>query len=124
MPSAPLANLINAAILLAMSAWGYLASDNPSLTALIPAGFGVALLICQPGVKSENKVVAHIAVLLTLLVFIALFMPLSGRLDGSDPAGLARIVAMMLTSLVAMVAFIGSFRAARKAREAAQAGTG
>ncbi|MEM6857481.1 MAG: hypothetical protein AAF559_06385 [Pseudomonadota bacterium] len=117
MPSAPIANLINAFVLCAMSVWGYLASDTPSLTALIPAGFGVALLICQPGVKAENKVIAHIAVLLTLLVFIALIMPLSGRLDGSDPAGLSRIVAMMATSLIALIAFIKSFIAARKARE-------
>ncbi|MEO1648095.1 MAG: hypothetical protein AAFR32_04675 [Pseudomonadota bacterium] len=118
MPSAPIANLINALALCLLPIWAYWESPEPSLTAFIPLGFGVALLLCQPGVKAQNKVIAHIAVLLTLVVFVALFMPLSSRLDGSDPLGLSRVVAMMLTSLVAMIAFIGSFRAARKAHEA------
>lgn len=119
MLSAPMANLINAAALCLLPIWAYIESPEPSLTAFIPLGFGVALLLCQPGVKAENKMIAHIAVLLTLVVLIALFMPLSSRLDGSDPLGLARVVTMMLTSLLAMFAFIASFRAARKAREAA-----
>ncbi|MEM1053860.1 MAG: hypothetical protein AAGI28_17390, partial [Pseudomonadota bacterium] len=119
MPSAPLANLINACLLIAMSGWGFLAADKVSYTALIPAAFGVALLLCQPGVKSENKVIAHIAVLLTLVVFIALFMPLHGALSDGRTLGAIRVGLMMLTSLIAMIAFIGSFRAARKAREAA-----
>ena len=119
MPSAPIANLINTLALCLLPIWAYLERPEPSLTSFIPLGFGVALLLCQPGVKVQNKAVAHIAVLLTLVVFVALFMPLSGRLDGRDPMGLAGIVVMLLTSLVAMIAFIGSFRAARKAREAA-----
>ena len=40
-------------------------------TAFIPVGFGVMLLACS-GVKAQNKVVAHIAVLLTLLILVAL----------------------------------------------------
>ncbi|MEM7781328.1 MAG: hypothetical protein AAF697_13140 [Pseudomonadota bacterium] len=120
MPKAPTANLINAIILIAMSGWAYLASDNPSFTALIPAGFGLALLACQPGVAKENKVIAHIAVLLTLVVFVALFMPLNGAIQRGDVLAGIRIGAMMGASLVAMVAFIGSFRAARKAREAGE----
>lgn len=117
MPSAPSANLINALALCVLPIWAYLESPEPSLTAFIPFAFGAALLLCQPGVKSQNKAIAHIAALLTFAVFVALFMPLSSRLDGSDPFGLARVTVMMLTSLIAMIAFIASFRAARKARE-------
>ncbi|MEM6907778.1 MAG: hypothetical protein AAF494_03785 [Pseudomonadota bacterium] len=120
MPSAPTANLINAAVLCVMPVWAYLASSDPSLTALIPAAFGVALLICQPGVKAENKVIAHIAVLLTLVVFVALFMPLNGAIGRGDPLAIGRVALMLVTSLVALVAFIQSFIAARKARQAAQ----
>ena len=120
MPAAPLANLINALVLIAMSAWGYLSSDNPSLTALIPAAFGVALLACQPGVRSENKAIAHIAVLLTLVVIAALFMPLSGAISRSDTLAIVRVGLMQLTSVIAMIAFIRSFIAARKAREMAE----
>ena len=120
MPSAPRANLINALVLIAMSAWAYLASATPSFTALIPAGFGLALFACQSGVAKENKVVAHIAVLLTLVVFAALFMPMNGAIGRADPVAIGRVGVMMLTSLIAMIAFIASFRAARKAREAGE----
>ncbi|MEM7291263.1 MAG: hypothetical protein AAF412_12990, partial [Pseudomonadota bacterium] len=78
------ANLINGIALLAMPLWAYFSSVSPSLTALIPAAFGVCLIACHSGVKSENKVVAHIAVLLTLIAFIALFMPLNGAIGRGD----------------------------------------
>ena len=55
--------------LIAIGLWGYLEVTSP--TALIPVGFGAALILCSSGVRKENKVVAHIAVLLTLLILIA-----------------------------------------------------
>lgn len=119
MITAPTANLLNCFALIAMSAWAYLASDNPSLTALIPAAFGMALLICQQGVMRENKVIAHVAVLLTLVVLAALFMPLNGAIGRGDTLAIIRVGVMMLTSVIAMAAFVMSFIAARKAREAA-----
>ena len=67
-----IANLINAIILIALSSWGYFASQTPSMTALIPTFIGVVLLICTPGVKNENKVIAHVAVLLTFVVLVGL----------------------------------------------------
>ncbi|NRA41752.1 MAG: hypothetical protein HRU21_05510 [Pseudomonadales bacterium] len=114
------ANLINALVLIALSGWGYLSSDAPSLTALIPAMFGLLLLICSPGVKSEHKVVSHIAVLLTLLLLVALFMPLKGAIARGDSLAMLRVGLMMLSSAVAMGCFIASFIAVRKARQAAQ----
>jgi hypothetical protein len=116
MKAAVTANLVNAIILITMSAWAYLGSDTPSLTALIPGGFGAALLLCQPGVRSENRILAHLAVLLTLAVFIALFMPLRGAIGRGDTLAIVRVGTMWLASLVALVAFIRSFIAARKAR--------
>ena len=66
------ASLINALILIALSLWGYFSSETPSMTALIPTAIGVVLLALNNGVKKENKVIAHIAVLLTLLSLIGL----------------------------------------------------
>ena len=63
-------NLINALVLIAMGLWGYLELNSP--TALIPVGFGVVLLLCYQGVKNQNKIIVHVAVLLTLLILIAL----------------------------------------------------
>lgn len=112
--TAHLANLINAVVLIAMSLWAYLGSVEPSLTALIPAGFGAALLACAPGVRSHNKAIAHVAVLLTLVVLVALYMPLSGALARGDDMALIRVGAMAATSVLAMVFFVKSFIDARR----------
>jgi len=117
MPSAPLASLIAAVILIAMSAWGYVDADTKSVTILIPAIAGVILLLCYPGVKAENKIVAHIAVLVTLLILIALMMPLSRAVSGGEVLPAVRVGAMVGAVLVALIAFIQSFIAARKARQ-------
>jgi len=110
------ASLINAILLIALSAWAYLASDNPSFTALIPAIFGAALLACYQGVKAENKVIAHIAVLLTLIILIALLMPLNGAVARGDTMAIFRVGVMLLSTAVALVLFVKSFIDARKAR--------
>lgn len=110
-------SLINAIILIAMSLWGYFASDNPSMTALIPTFIGVALIAINGGVKKENKVLAHIAVLLTLLILIGLIKPLTGAMGRGDSTAIFRVVLMILSTIVAMVFFVRSFIAARKNRE-------
>lgn len=109
------ASLINAVVLIGCSAWAYLAGAG-SMTALIPAGFGIALIACHPGVKVQNKVIAHVAVLLTLVVLIALVMPLRGAIGRGDGVGILRVVLMMATSVFAMVFFVKSFIDARKSR--------
>ena len=107
-------SLVNSVILIAMSAWGYLASEAPSITALIPLFFGVILLLCYQGVKKQNKVIAHVAVLLTLVVLVALFMPLKGAIGRSDTEATVRVALMIVTSALSMVYFIKSFIDARK----------
>ena len=111
-----IANIINALILIMLSAWGYFSSETPSLTALIPTGIGLILLLCTPGVKNQNKAIAHIAVLLTLVVLIGLVKPLFGALDRNDMLGLTRVCVMIFTSAVAMITFVRSFIEARKNR--------
>ncbi len=109
-------NLINGIVLIAMGLWGYLGSADPSPTALIPVGFGAIFLIATPLFKRGNKVVVHIIVLLTLLLIIALFMPLKGRIAAEDSIGIIRVASMVAVSVVAMVIYIKSFIDARKAR--------
>lgn len=113
---AHVASLIHAIILIAMSAWGYFSSETPSVTALIPAFVGLALLGMNPGVKKENKVVAHVAVLLTLLILFALVMPLNGAIKRADSMAIVRVAVMMASTVFAMVFFIKSFVDARKRR--------
>ena len=111
------ASLINAVLLIVLPLWGYLSSETPSKTALIPAGIGIILLVMNPGVKKENKVIAHIAVLLTLLILIALIKPLMGAVGRGDSLAILRLAVMIISTALAMVFFVKSFIDARKRRE-------
>lgn len=113
---AHIVSLIHAIALIGLGGYGYLSSDTPSVTALIPVVFGVLLLAMNNGVKKENKVIAHIAVLLTLLIIIGLIKPLTGAMGRGDSAAVARVATMLVLGVLAMVSFVRSFIAARKAR--------
>jgi|TARA_B110000483_G_C17691732_1_gene349740 hypothetical protein len=109
------ANIINSITLIVIGLWGYFEVSAP--TALIPVGFGVALVLCSPGVKKQNKVIAHIAVLLTFIILIALVgmrLPKSIEQGG---VGLLRVFLMIGTSTFSMIYFIRSFISNRKAKE-------
>ena len=67
------ANLFNALVLITVGVISYMVTQSG--TAFIAPGFGVVFLILTPLLKKENKVVAHIVVVLTLLLLIALFKP-------------------------------------------------
>tara|TARA_B100001057_G_scaffold151206_1_gene151145 strand:- start:3618 stop:3956 length:339 start_codon:yes stop_codon:yes gene_type:complete len=106
------ANLINSISLIILGVWGYI--EVSSVTALIPTAFGAILLACSGGIKKQNKIIAHIAVLLTLLILFALLgMRLPKSLE-SGGLGLFRVLAMCGTSIIAMIYFVKSFIAARK----------
>ena len=111
------ASLINAVLLIVLPLWGYLSSETPSVTALIPAFIGVALLVMNYGVKKENKIIAHIAVLLTLVILFGLIKPLMGALGRGDGLAISRVLVMIISTVFAMVFFVKSFIDARKRRE-------
>tara|TARA_B100000700_G_C14984834_1_gene828272 strand:+ start:1315 stop:1674 length:360 start_codon:yes stop_codon:yes gene_type:complete len=111
------ANLINSITLIIFGLWGaypYLLSTDGSPTSLIPCFFGITLLALSSGLKKENKIIAHIIVLLTLLLFLSLFMPLKGAIERSDTIAIIRVSIMLFTSFLAQKAFIKSFIDARK----------
>jgi len=110
-------SLINALILVIMGLWGYFESDSRPVTALIPVVVGIILVAINNSVKKENKIIAHIAILLTLIITIGLIKPFLGSLERGNITGIIRVSLMILTSLLAMIAFIQSFIAARKARK-------
>lgn len=112
------ASLINAILLILMSAWGFFTSETPSYTALIPTFVGGVLLFCNRGVRQENKVIAHVAVLLTVVILFGLIKPLMGALSREDSIALVRVGVMLVSTVLALVFFVRSFIQARKAREA------
>jgi sulfite exporter TauE/SafE len=113
------ASIINAIILIILGLWGYFGSETPSLTAWIPVIGGVLLIILYPGTKKEDKIISHITVTVTLLIFLGLFKPLLGAIDRADTMALIRVLIMMATGIFAMIYFIKSFIDARKNREEA-----
>ena len=105
-------NFLNSIILIGFGVWGYF--DTQSGTAFIQVVIGVILLLCNNGLKNENKIASHIAVLLTLIILIALIgMRLPKSFD-SGGVGLFRVIVMIITSLFATITFIKSFIDARK----------
>jgi len=110
------ANLINALILIGLGLWGYFtgafSAGKYASTALIAPTAGIILLLMNGGLKRENKAIAHVVVLLTLLLLLALFMPFSKQ-EGLPKM---RTGIMMFSCLVATAVFIKSFIDARKAK--------
>jgi len=114
------ANLLNAVTLILMPLWAYftyvgtLEKPEQSVTALIPLFLGVTLLLCHNGIKNENKTIAHIAVLLTLIALLGnATKPLITAIDEGRSLGIFRVSLMILTSILAMITFIKSFVANR-----------
>ncbi|MDG2371313.1 MAG: hypothetical protein P8L83_01735 [Flavobacteriaceae bacterium] len=112
-----IASLINAIILISMGAWGYFDSDPRAVTALIPVIIGFILLLVNSGVKNENKLFAHVAVLLTLIILLGLIKPLTGSIEKQNSLAIFRVIIMILSSGWALKTFIKNFIEIRKARK-------
>ena len=113
------ANLLNAIVLIAAGLYGYFgiaASDGThSLTALIPAAFGIIFLAMQKGVANHNKIISHVVVILTLLLLVMCIMRFVKVQDWVDKKYV--FLACVISNAIALIAFIGSFIEARKNRK-------
>ena len=88
--------------------------ESSSPTSLIPVVIGAILLVLNKGVKNQNKVIAHLAVLATFICLIGLFMPLNGAIERGNDLAVARVSAMIASSVIALIFFIKSFIEARR----------
>ena len=52
-------SLVNALTLIALGGYGYIQSESPSATALIPVVIGILLIAMNKGVKNENKIIKN-----------------------------------------------------------------
>tara|TARA_B100000035_G_scaffold183451_1_gene156588 strand:+ start:525 stop:881 length:357 start_codon:yes stop_codon:yes gene_type:complete len=109
-------NLINSIALISMSAWGYI--DTNSFTALIPAAFGLILLVLGTMLTNEKlvKLSAHLVVLFTLLILLALVIQVLPGVVDRGGIGLIRVIIMISTCSIAMIVFVKSFIDNRKSR--------
>jgi hypothetical protein len=102
-------------------AWGYF---NPPLsyTSLIPAGFGVALMLfghLSLMQESMRKHLMHVAVIIGLLGFLAALGGLFRKgIPAGISAGIVSEIAMAAVCLVFVVLCVRSFIAVRRQREA------
>jgi hypothetical protein len=113
------ANLLNGIVLIAAGLYGYFGILTPegthAITALIPAVFGIIFLACQKGVATENKIIAHVVVVLTFLLLIICTMRFLKIEDWGAKKYL--FLACIVSNVIALIAFIGSFMEARKKRQ-------
>lgn len=112
------ANLLNALVLIGAGLYGYFgitASDGThSLTALIPAAFGLLFLMMNKGVANGNKVIAHIVVILTLVLLVMCIMRFMKVEEWNSKKYV--FLACIISNAIALIAFIKSFIDARKKR--------
>lgn len=94
--------------LIVLGIGGYLATDRVSVTALIPAFFGIAFVAAGYTARKENlrKHMMHVAVLLGLLGLIGSFSGLTKLLTLLGGGDVARPAAVVSQSIMAVVCFI------------------
>lgn len=103
------AALVTGGLLIALSLWAFVAVEKFSPTALIPGGFGVAVIICGLGLARWPGLV-WLVVLLLLTLAAALLMPFRSAVEDSDLWGMIRVGAMIIVS---MLGALGLARALR-----------
>jgi len=112
-------------LLIANGAYGYLQSEKSSVTALIPAIFGILILLCglvsalKPGIAKHFM---HLSALLGLIGTLAAGGRLASTLMAEAPNRFVQINLAIMAALCGgyVVACFLSFRAAGRARRAAE----
>ena len=107
-------SFLNALILILFGCWAYFTSESPSMTSLIPVFFGFILILFNKGLKNKNKIAAHLVVVLTLIILVALFMPLKAAIGRADNIAIVRVSVMLLSTIFAFYYQIQSFVNARR----------
>lgn len=107
-------SFLNALILILFGCWAYFTSESPSMTSLIPVFFGFILILFNKGLKNKNKIAAHLVVFLTLIILVALFMPLKAAIGRADNIAIVRVSVMLLSTIFAFYYQIQSFVNARR----------
>ena len=83
-----------------------------------PSFFGFILLLLGTMLTNEKlvKLCAHLVVLFTLLILLALIIQVLPGVVERGGIGLIRVILMISTSTIAMIVFIKSFINNRKSR--------
>lgn len=92
-----------------------------AFTALIPVLFGGILLPMTGGIRKNNRIIAHVVVVLTLVMGVMATVMLINNLNAGNAFNrkMAIFVVILAASLIALGFYIASFVAARKDRASA-----
>ncbi len=108
-------NFLNGLILIAAGLYGYYgipgSDGTASITALIPAAFGLLLIIVGLFWKKSPKVVSHIAVVLTLVLLIMVINRFV-KVETWEPKKIVFLICAA-SNAIALFIFIRSFIVAR-----------
>lgn len=124
----PIVTIIYALALIGLGVFSYILTEMVSITALIPAFFGVPLLICGILARDEAKLrhAMHGAAVLGLLGFLGtakslLYIPdILNNVELARPEAVKAQIVMAALSLVFVALCIKSFVDVRRARRRAQ----
>jgi hypothetical protein len=120
----PTTTIVTGILLIVLGLVGFVGTGSEHPTALIPAGFGIALVICGFLAKApeRKKLFMHIAVTLGLLGFLGTVMGVvkvvrmaAGETIARPEAAESQAV-MAFISLIFVAICVNSFIKARKAR--------
>ncbi len=123
----PQVTIVYALLLVLLGAIGYYATGQQSVTALIPAFFGIALLICGL-IALKEHLMRHAMHAAAMLGLLGIFGTAKGLLKGISmltgtemerPAAVISQSVMAVLSVVFVALCINSFIQIRKRREAA-----
>ena len=98
------AALINAAALIALSLWAYIANGFSSESTLIPVAFGLLILAYVPWVRAGSRWGTALAALFTLIIFAALFTPLTSSIEKGQALPIIRVGLMHLATAYGLFA--------------------
>jgi hypothetical protein len=96
----------------------YFEVGDIQFTALIPAVFGLILLPMSKGIKNDNKVIAHVAVVLVLIVLIMIGKMFVSSLNADVIVWRKAVLFGVITfsSIWAMKQYVAGFIAKKKAK--------
>jgi len=85
----------------------YLESNDFQYTALIPSVYGIVLLSLSRGIKRENKIISHVAVLLTLI--LAVFTLVMVIINSGDGFMVSRRGIILMLILISSFVVLGIY---------------
>jgi hypothetical protein len=120
MKKAHIVNLVYSILLIAIGIAGfllrYIEVGDYQFTALIPAFFGIVLLSMHKGIQNQNRIIAHLAVGLTTILFVLCIIMLIRNLTSNPFINRKSVIFMIiiLSSIFALYNYIIRFISIRK----------